>query len=94
LRQYNSIHFEKVVAGENPANIAGILKKYSDKNQVSVPKTAFTRFEKQHSKEWEVYYQEVDTALSAVYDCVPQGTVLMMNFQINDTVKIVPFEKE
>ena len=94
MRQYNSIHFEKVVAGESPANIAGIIKKYSDKNQVSVPKTAFTRFEKPDSKDWENYYQEVDAALSTVYDCVPQGTVLMLNFQINETVRIVPFEKE
>jgi hypothetical protein len=60
LRQYNSIHFEKVVAGESPVNIAGIIRKYSDKNQVSVPKTAFTRFEKPDSRDWEVYYNEVD----------------------------------
>jgi hypothetical protein len=70
------------------------MKKYSDKNQVSVPKAAFARFEIPDSREWDVYYQEIDHALSTLYECVPQGTVFMLNFQINENVRVVPFSKE
>lgn len=56
MRQYNSIHFEKVQPCESPSQITEIIKKYSNKTQVSVPKVVFTRFEKADITDWEVFY--------------------------------------
>ncbi len=59
------------------------MKKYSNKTQVSVPKLAITRFEKPDNKEWDAYYEEIDRSLEKIYNVVPEGTVLFMNFQVN-----------
>jgi hypothetical protein len=41
-----------------------------------------------------VYYQDIYHSLRNLYECVPQGTVFMLNFQINENVRVVPFSKE
>lgn len=93
-RKFNSIHFEKINYRERPSRVVEIVKKYIKKSQVKVPDMMFGRVQKPDSHEWDDYYEEIDKNISDLHKEMPDGSVLLLNFQINESIRIVPFHKE